>query len=155
MSRFVSAAVVVGLALPGCGLGDAELPDTDSWQPPSSTGNGAAFYLVVDYVVGSGFDPAFIEVWIDGASVVSGVGRDRPDEHCNWYGPYELDLEPGDHRLEATTDTGLNIDAEFDLSSDSMGLVRYVDPSYGGYDDIPEPHLAWDYIPDQGFLGCA
>ncbi len=36
-----------------------------------------------------------------------------------------------------------------------MGLLRYVDPSYGGYDDNPDPHLLWDYIPDEGFLGCA
>jgi hypothetical protein len=147
--RIVTLMLVVSLALTACDFaGDEEghpvpLPEGDPWPAESdvAVGDEAPVYLMIDFTVDRGFRSGFIEVDVDGKPVVSGLGFDRPEEHCNWYGPYILNLARGAHRLNATVSAGPVaedptpgetidvIDETFDVSGETTLFVHYVDPS--------------------------
>jgi hypothetical protein len=129
-----------------------ELPTPESWtaEHPQSS-EGIPFHLVVDMFVGDDFEGESVEVSIDGARIVEGVGHANPDEHCNWYGPYLLMLDHGSHQIEVTTGDGLALSESFDLEVESHAVIMYKHPS-SDPQEMTTPELTM--LSSRGRPGC-
>ena len=157
ISRTGLSILTITVIMSGCGGvvdTSSPLPMADEWSKnnPQPT-QGVPLHLVVDFTVGGGFKGETARVEIDGNLIVEGLGEHRPSEHCNWYGPYDLVLTPGEHEVVIVMSNGPTLTETFQLTEETSGFAHYIDPTYGGYDENPEPHITWDVY--TGPAGCA
>lgn len=148
---FFVVALMLWLAACGSGSVEGELPTSEVWEEENpQPAEGVLFHVVLELLVADDFDGEHFEILVDDNLVVEGVGTANPDEHCNWYGPYELTLDEGTHGISVKAGEGLSLSENFDLSAESSGYVSYQGPSWEpGFD---QPTLRWSYF--DGPTGC-
>jgi hypothetical protein len=149
---FLAVALMLLLAACGSGSVEGELPSQEVWEEENPQPlDGVTFHLVIDLSVADNFDGEHFEILVDDSLVAEGVGTANPEKHCNWYGPYELVLPEGSHKVSVTTGEGLSISENFDLTAESSGLVNYLHPGYDP-EELDRPELRWNFF--DGPTGC-
>jgi hypothetical protein len=108
--------------------GEAELPDSESWAAdnPQPTGGTPLNLALV-----TGFDGEVVEVRVDGEPVVAGSWNLDPDDHHCGYGPYSVMTDPGPHKVEVITSSGVELVESFELATESTGNISLRDPPAG------------------------